>query len=131
VNELEMDISVLLGYFNLSQHICIKHFLFCVLISFSLYRCPVKSKSVQSVFHVLLLRNENFVFGPKYSTAMQLNCLHERESRNISDKKPTVAVFLNVATDFETVCVDSLLYKLRVITYHSYLLHRTEVFFRM
>ena len=65
----------------------------------SIIRCPVNSRSVQSVFHVLLLRDEHFVFGPKHSTAIRLDCLHERESRNNSDKKPTVAVFLNVTTD--------------------------------
>ena len=94
-----------LGYCKLSHQVCL-HFLSGVLVSFSSFSCPVNSRSVQSVFQVLL-RDEHFVFRPKHSTAIRLDSLRERQSRNINDKKPIVEVFLDVAKNIDTVCWQS------------------------
>ena len=53
-----------------------------------------------------LLRGEQFGFGPKHSTALQLARLVERVSRNFGEKRLTGAVFLDVAKAFDTVWVD-------------------------
>ena len=67
-----------------------------------------------------LLHDEQFEFRPKHSTALQLALLVERVSRNFDEKKLTGAVFLNVAKDFDNVCVDGLLYKLKILNFSSY-----------
>jgi hypothetical protein len=53
-----------------------------------------------------LLRDEQFGFRPKHSTALQLTRLVERVSRNFDEKMLTGAVFLDVAKAFDTVWVD-------------------------
>jgi hypothetical protein len=55
------------------------------------------------------LRDEQFGFRPKHSTALQLARLVERVSRNLEEKRLTGAVFLDVAKAFDTVLVDGLL----------------------
>jgi len=68
---------ILLGYCNQSQQAGLKHFLSGVLVSFSSFRCPVKSRSIQSIFHVLLRCDEHFLFGTKHNNAIRLDCLNE------------------------------------------------------
>jgi hypothetical protein len=68
-----------------------------------------------------LLRDEQFGFRPRHSTALQLTRLVERVSRNFDEKRLTDAVFLDVAKAFDTVWVDSLLYKLTILNFPSYL----------
>lgn len=53
-----------------------------------------------------VLRNEQFEFRPKHSTALHLSRLVERVSRNSGEKRLTGAVFLDVAKAFDTVWVD-------------------------
>ena len=64
-------------------------------------------------------------------TALQLSCPVERVSRNFDEKRLKGAVFLYVAKAFDTVFVDSLLYKINfpsylVKTISSYLNSRTS-----
>jgi hypothetical protein len=59
-----------------------------------------------------LLRHVQFGFRPKQSTEPHLAHLFERVSRNFHDKKPTRAVFLDVAKAFDTLWVDGLPYNL-------------------
>jgi len=50
-----------------------------------------------------LLRNEQFGFGPKRNTTLQLTLFVERVSRNFGEKRLTGVVFLNVAKAYHTV----------------------------
>jgi len=67
------------------------------------------------------LRDEQFEFRPKHSTVLQLARLVERVSRNFDKKKLTGVVFLNVAKGFDTVWVDGLLCKLKILNFLSHL----------
>jgi hypothetical protein len=68
-----------------------------------------------------LLRDEQFGFRPKHSTALQLARLVERVSRNFYEERLTGAVFLDVAKAFDTEWVDGVLYKLTNLNFPSYL----------
>jgi len=70
-----------------------------------------------------LLRDEQFGFGSKHSTSLQLARLVERITRNFGEKRLTGAVFLDVAKAFYTVWIDGLLYKLTHLNFPSYLVH--------
>jgi hypothetical protein len=50
-----------------------------------------------------LLRDEQFGFRPKHSTTLQLARLFERVTRNFGEKRPTGAIFLDLAKAFDTV----------------------------
>lgn len=67
------------------------------------------------------LRNKQFGFRPEGSTALQLARHGERVSRNFGEKGLTGAVFLDVARAFDTVWVDGLLYKLKILNFPLYL----------
>ena len=67
------------------------------------------------------LRNEQFGFGPKHSTALQLVRLVERVPRNFEEKRLIGAVFPVVVKAFNTVCVYGLLHKLTFLNFLSYL----------
>jgi len=64
-----------------------------------------------------LLRNKQFGFRPKHSTALQLAHLVEIVSRNSDEKRMTDAVFLDVAKAFVIVWVDCLLNKLTLLNF--------------
>jgi len=68
-----------------------------------------------------LLRDEEFWFTPKHSTALQLARLVERKSRNFGEKRLTGSDFLDVAKAFDTVWVEGPLYKLTILNFPSYL----------
>jgi hypothetical protein len=70
-----------------------------------------------------LLRDEQFVFRPKHSTALQLSRLVHvaRVSRNFDEKRLTGAVYFDVAKAFDTVWVDGVFYKLTILNFPSYL----------
>jgi len=68
-----------------------------------------------------LLRDGQFGFRPKQSTALQLARLVERVSRKFGEKRITGAVFLDLAKAFDTVWVPGLLYKLTNVNLSSYL----------
>ena len=70
-----------------------------------------------------LIRDEQFVFRPKHSTALQLSrpVLVARVSRNFDEKRQTGAVYLDVAKTFDTVWVDGVFYKLPILNFPSYL----------
>jgi hypothetical protein len=61
---------------------------------------------------------------------MQLTRLVERISRNISEKRRTGAVFLDVAKSFHTVWNDGLLYKLTLLNVLSYIVHTISSYLR-
>jgi hypothetical protein len=61
-----------------------------------------------------------FGFRPKHSNALQLARLLERVSRNCDEKRLTGVAFFNVATVFDTVWVDGILYKLTIFNFPSY-----------
>jgi hypothetical protein len=67
-----------------------------------------------------LLRDEQFGFRPKHST-LRLARLVERVNRNFDERRLTGAVFLDVASEFDTVWVRGLLYKLTVLNFPSHL----------
>jgi hypothetical protein len=68
-----------------------------------------------------LLRDEKFGFRPKHSTVLLLARLVERVSRDFGEKRLTGAVFLDMAKTFIIAWVDSLLYKLTVLNFSTYL----------
>jgi hypothetical protein len=68
-----------------------------------------------------LLRDEQFGFRTKHSTALQLTHLVQRVSSNFNGKRLTGAVFLGVAKVFHTVWVDGLPYKLTILCSSLYL----------
>jgi hypothetical protein len=59
-----------------------------------------------------LLRNEQFGFIPKHSTALYRTQLIETVSRKFGEKRLTGADFLDVAKAYDIVRVNGLLYKL-------------------
>lgn len=67
------------------------------------------------------LRSEQFGFGPKHFTALQLAHLLERVPRNLEEKRLTGTVFSDVATNFDSVWIDGLLHMLTVLNFLSYL----------
>ena len=75
-----------------------------------------------------LLRDEQFRFRPKHSTALQLARLAERVYRNFGERRLTGAVFLDVAKAFDTVWVDGLLYKLTTLNFPSYLVKTVSLY---
>ena len=69
-----------------------------------------------------LLHDMHCRFRPKHSTMLQLAHLVESVSRNFDKKRVTGAVFLDVAKAFDTVWVDSFLYKFTSPNFPSYLI---------
>jgi hypothetical protein len=59
-----------------------------------------------------------------------LGRLVERITRNFGEKRPTGAVFLDVAKAFDTVWVDGLLYKLTLLNFPSYIVHTISSYLR-
>ena len=70
-----------------------------------------------------LLRDEQFAFRPSHSTSLQLARLVERITRKFGKRRLTCAVFLDVVKAFDTIWIESLLYKLTVLNFPSYLVH--------
>ena len=70
------------------------------------------------------MRDEQFWFRLRRSTSLQLARLVEILTRNLSGKRLTGAVFLHVAKAFETVWIDDLLYKLTLLNFPSYIVHK-------
>jgi hypothetical protein len=56
--------------------------------------------------------------------------LVERITRNFGEKRLTGAVFLDVAKAFDTVWIDSLLYKLMLLNVPSFRLHTISSYLR-
>jgi hypothetical protein len=77
-----------------------------------------------------LMRDEQFGFRPRHSSSLQLARLIERITRNFGEKRLTGAVFLDVAKAFDTVSIDSLLCKLTVLNFPSYIVHTTSSYLR-
>jgi hypothetical protein len=77
-----------------------------------------------------LLQDEQFRFRPRYIVSLQLAHLVERITRNLSEKRLTGTVFLDVAKAFETVWIDDLLYKLTLLNFPSYLVHTFPSYLR-
>jgi hypothetical protein len=61
---------------------------------------------------------------------LQLARLVERINRNCGEKRITGAVFLDVATAFDTIWIDGLLYKLTLLNLSSYVVHIIRPYFR-
>jgi hypothetical protein len=55
---------------------------------------------------------------------LQLARLVERITRNFGEKRLTGAVFIDVAKVFDTVWIDGLLYKLPLLNFPSYIVHK-------
>jgi hypothetical protein len=71
-----------------------------------------------------LVRNEQFGFGPRHSTAAQLLHSLEKVNRNFDGKRITAAVFLVVAKDFYTEWVKYTCYRIILLNFPSYLVKR-------
>jgi hypothetical protein len=71
-----------------------------------------------------------FWFRLKHNTALQLACLVERVSRKFDENRLTCAVFLDVSKAFDTVWVDSILCKLTVLDFTSYLMKSVPSYLR-
>jgi len=56
---------------------------------------------------------------------MQLARLVERITRNFGENRLTDAVFLDVAKAFNTGWIDGLLYKLTLLNFPSYIVHKS------
>jgi hypothetical protein len=61
---------------------------------------------------------------------LQLNRLVERITRNFSEKRLTGEVILDVATAFNTVWIDRLLYKLTLLNFPSYIVQTISSYLR-
>ena len=68
-----------------------------------------------------LLRDEKFGFRLGLSTTLQLARLVERVKRKFDEKRPTGAVFRDVAEAFDSVWIEGLLFKLTILEFLSYL----------
>jgi len=77
-----------------------------------------------------LLRNEQFGFRPRHNTSLQLARLAERITRNFGENRLTSKFFLDVATAFDTVWIDGLLYNLTLLNFPSYIVHTISSYFR-
>ena len=69
-----------------------------------------------------LLRDKQFGFRPKHSTSLLLACLFQTVTRNLGEKRLTLAVFLDVAKNFDTIWIEGRLHKLTILNFPSYLL---------
>jgi hypothetical protein len=76
------------------------------------------------------MRDEQFGFRPRHFTSFQLARLVERITRNFSEKRLTGAVFLDVPKAFDTFWIDSLLYKLTLLNFPSYIVHTISSYLR-
>ena len=76
------------------------------------------------------MRDEQFGFRPKHSTSLQLARLVERITRNVSEKRLTVDVSLDVAKALNTVWIDCLIYKLTLLNFPSYIVHTISSYLR-
>ena len=56
--------------------------------------------------------------------------LVERMTRNFGEKRLTGAVFLDVDKTFDTVWIDGLLYKLTLLNFPSYIVHKISSYLR-
>jgi hypothetical protein len=65
------------------------------------------------------MRDDQFGFRPEHSTSLQLGRLVERITRNLSEKRLTGAIILDVAKAFDIVWIHGLLYKLTLPVLHS------------
>jgi len=65
-----------------------------------------------------------------FSTSLHLARLVERITRNFGEKRLRGAVFLDVAKAFDTVWIDSLLYKLTLLIFPSYIVHTISSYLR-
>jgi hypothetical protein len=84
-----------------------------------LFETILLARILREISERCLMRNEQFGFGPRHSTSLQLACLVERITRNFGEKRLTDAVFLGVAKAFDTVWIDGLLYKLTLLNFPS------------
>jgi hypothetical protein len=69
-----------------------------------------------------LLRDEQFRFRLRHSTALQLARLVERVYREFYERRLTGAVFLDLDKAFDTVWAEGLLDRLTILNFPSYLL---------
>ena len=72
------------------------------------------------------MRDEQFGFRPRHCTSLHLVRLIERITRNFGEKTLTGAIVLDVATAFDSFWVDGLLYKLSILNFPSYLVHKSH-----
>ena len=86
-----------------------------------LYEKILLSRILYEVSGRGLLRDEQFGFRPKHSSAPQLARLVEKVSRNFGKKRLTGAVFLDVAKAFDTVWIEGPIFKLTSLIFPSYL----------
>jgi len=76
------------------------------------------------------MRDAQYGFRPRNSTSLQLAGLVERITSNFGEKKLTGAVYLDVAKAFDTVSIDGLIYKLTLLNFPSYIIHKTSLYLR-
>jgi hypothetical protein len=85
-------------------------------------------------FHLVLesnlMGNEQFGFKPRHNTSLHLARLFERIAGNFGDKRPTGAVFLDVAKAFDIFWIDSILNKLTLLNYPSYIVNTISSYLR-
>ena len=93
-------------------------------------QCTPSAAANVQVSHVMvcLLHFEQFVsldfaFRPRHSKRLQLARLVKRIARNFGKKRLAGAVFLDVIKAFSTVWTDSLIYKLTLLNFPSYIVH--------
>jgi len=67
---------------------------------------------------------------PRHSTSLKLARLVERITRNFGEKRPTGAVFLDVANAFDTVWINGVLYKLTLLIFPPYIVHTFSSYLR-
>jgi hypothetical protein len=76
------------------------------------------------------MHDEQFGFRPKHSTSLQLAFIVERITRNFGEKRLTGAVYLGVANAFDTIWIDGLLYKLPLLDFPCYIVHKISSYLR-
>ena len=87
-----------------------------------------------TILHVVkehgLLRDEQFGFRLGHNMSLQKVRHVERIARNFGEKRLTGAVFIDVAEAFDTVWIDGLLYKLKLLNFPSYIVHTISSYLR-
>ena len=63
------------------------------------------------------MRDEQFGFRPRHSTSLQLARLVERIIRNVCEKVPRGAVFIDVVKAFNTIDINGLLYNVTLLSF--------------
>jgi hypothetical protein len=81
------------------------------------------SRILSEISWHVILRHEQIGFRPKHSTSLYLARFVERVISHFGDEQLSVLDFFDVTNAFDTVWVDGLLFKAKVLIFRSYLVN--------